>query len=500
MKKKRLKTNKRCRKNMLKSHKKSVLILGVSVLLAAGIGMRDQAEMGEMLGIAERGEEGGDARSQTFSFRLQRSEEDGGNTDGQEQTDEEELEMELEIAAVQRSREESLELLEQAVTEWEDGYLGDNSSANEVRQDLNLVSELCEGMVQVSYESSDSTILQTDGTVTAKSMTDSEETDGESGETAATEEGESEETVAAEAGENEETVAAEEGENEETAAAEEGENEETAASEDGGEEGTLVELTVEFSCGDYVRIETYGLRILPPEEGSREWILNELLREAQEAEQSSREESQFSLPDTVAGYHVVWTGEQEYRWLFFLLIGAAAAFCLEQKDRQDEKERQRKRKEQLLFEYPQMVDQIAVLLDSGMTIRKAWERIAGREYPGQRKRGKKDENAGVYLEEMQITCREIREGRGEREAYERFGRRIGLAPYKRFSSILTQNLSKGTGDIRRILQKESEDALDMRRSRARKLGEEAGTKLLFPMLVMLVLILAVLLLPALGNL
>ncbi|MCD8218615.1 MAG: type II secretion system F family protein [Clostridiales bacterium] len=480
MKKQRLKTNKRCRKNMLKSHKKSVLILGMSVLLAIGIGMRDQAEMGEMLGIAERGEEGGDAGTQTFSFRLQRSEEDGGNTDGQEQTDEEELEMELEIAAVQRSREESLELLEQAVTEWEDGYLGDNSSANEVRQDLNLVSELCGGLVQVSYESSDSTALQTDGTVTAESMTDSEEKMDE----------DSEETAETEAGED----------SEETAAAEAGENEETAASEDAGAEGTLVELTVEFSCGDYVRIETYGLRILPPEEGSREWILNELLREAQEAEQSSREASQFSLPDTVAGYHVVWTGEQEYRWLFFLLIGAVAAFCLEQKDRQDEKDRQRKRKEQLLFEYPQMVDQIAVLLDSGMTIRKAWERIAGREYPGQRRRGKKDENAGVYLEEMQITCREIREGRGEREAYERFGRRIGLAPYKRFSSILTQNLSKGTGDIRRILQKESEDALDMRRSRARKLGEEAGTKLLFPMLVMLVLILAVLLLPALGNL
>jgi len=432
---------------MLKSHKKSVLILAVSVLLSVGTGLRDQADMGEMLGIAEREEEGGDTRKQTFSFQLQRSgEDDGDDTDVQKQIDDEEQELELEIAAVQRSREESFELLEQAVTEWEDGYLGDNNSPNEVWHNLNLVSELCDGLVRVSYESSNNTVLQTDGTVTS------------------------------EAGGSEESA-------------------ETA-----GEDGTLVELTVEFSCGDYVRLETYALRILPPEEGSGEWILNELLREAQEAEQSSREEAQFSLPDTVAGYRVIWTGEPEYRWLFFLLIGAAAAFCLEQKDQQDEKERQRKRKERLLSEYPQMVDQFAVLLDSGMTIRKAWERIAGREHPARQRRGKTDEKAGAYLEEMRITCREIREGRGEREAYERFGRRIGLAPYKRFTSILTQNLSKGTGDIQRILHKESEDALDMRRTRARKLGEEAGTKLLFPMLVMLVLILAVLLLPALGNL
>ena len=40
----------------------------------------------------------------------------------------------------------------------------------------------------------------------------------------------------------------------------------------------------------------------------------------------------------------------------------------------------------------------------------------------------------------------------------------------------------------------------MRKNRARKAGEEAGTKMLFPMLVMLVLILLVLLLPALTGL
>ncbi len=429
-------------KNMLKSHKKSVMILVVCILLSVGTMLRDRADIGESGGIVERGTESGSTRSEIFSFRLQESEEmNPGNGDGQEQTGEEKMELELEVSAVQQSREDALELLEQAVSEWEDSYLGDNSSANEVRYDLNLVSELCDGQVQVSYESSDSTALQTDGTVTA----------------------------------------------------------ETAASGSEGGEATLVELTVEFTCGDYARIETYTLRILPPEEGSEAWILSELQRAAEEAEENSREQLQFSLPDTVAGYRVIWTEEPEYRWLVFLLVGVAAVFCLEQKGRQDEKERQRKRKERLLFEYPQMVDQFAVLLDSGMTIRRAWERIVNRNYSAQGKRGKSKDNVGVYLEEMRITYREIREGRGERDAYERFGRRIGLAPYKRFSSILTQNLSKGTKDIRDILQNESEAALDMRRKRARKLGEEAGTRLLFPMLVMLVLILAVLLLPALES-
>ncbi len=147
-----------------------------------------------------------------------------------------------------------------------------------------------------------------------------------------------------------------------------------------------------------------------------------------------------------------------------------------------------------------MVDQLAVLLESGMTIRNAWERILIGGRRTEQKGDKKKEKTPVYLEEMWITYREIREGRGEREAYERFGKRIGLMSYKRFSSILTQNLSKGTRDVKELLAKESEEALEMRKSQARRLGEEAGTKMLFPMLAMLMLILLILLMPALTSL
>lgn len=435
---------------MLSSHKKSILVLAVSALLSAGVWMQDQADLGESAGIVEREEEGAGTQSRTFSFHLQGSEETGqGDSEEADQTGDSEQELELAVAATQRSREESMDLLEQAVGEWEACYLGKNSSANEIRYDLNLLSELCGGDVLVSCESSDSGILQEDGTVTAENVREGEE--------------------------------------------------EEDTSDNAATEGELVELKVEFTCGSYTRIETYTLRVLPLEEGSEEWLLNELQKAAEEAEEESREQEEFSLPDEIAGYQVIWGTDPEYRWLYFLLIGAAVVFCLEQKERQDEKERKRKRRERLLFEYPQMVDQFAILLDSGMSIRKAWERIIRRENPDRQKRGKNNEVCGVYLEEMRITYREIREGRGEKDAYERFGRRIGLAPYKRFSSILTQNLSKGTKDIRDILQKESEDALELRRNRARKMGEEAGTRLLFPMLVMLVMILAVLLLPALVS-
>ncbi|MCD8299722.1 MAG: type II secretion system F family protein, partial [Clostridiales bacterium] len=211
--------------------------------------------------------------------------------------------------------------------------------------------------------------------------------------------------------------------------------------------------------------------------------------------------SAFYLPEAINGYRVIWSEGGDYSWAYFLLLGVLAAFCLEWRGKQQERDYQKKRRALLEIEYPRMVDQFAVLMESGMTIRKAWERILARGYgeSGSVKNVRKASTESPYLEEMRITWREIREGRGEKEAYERFGNRIGLIPYKRFASILTQNLSKGTRDLKELLVRESADALDARKTRARKMGEEAGAKMLFPMLVMLVLILLILLMPALTS-
>ncbi len=348
-----------------------------------------------------------------------------------------EQELALDVAPQQLAAEEAFALLEEAAAEWEERYLGENVSAGEVRRDLVLPATFCDGMVAADYESSDYEVLTAEGVV---------------------------ETGALSA------------------------------------EGELVELTARFSCGEYTRLETVSLQILPTEEGSAEWVIEELEKEAEQAEESSREQGTFSLPEAIGGYQVIWDLEEDHAWIYFILLGAVAVCCLEWRGRQQEKQRQKKRMAQLELEYPQMVDQFAVLLESGMSIRKAWERIL----IGARRTGsggnKKNREGSAYLEEMWITYREMREGRGEREAYERFGNRIGLMPYKRFSSLLTQNLSKGTRDVKELLQKEAAEALEERKSRARRQGEEAGTKLLFPMMVMLLLILLILLLPALTNL
>ncbi len=424
--------------NVIKNHKKSLLVFLVFLLLAVALRMRSTFEADSFHGTVEREAETGSTRNRSFRFHLEKDGR-GDDPDGREETASQigEQELNLSVSPLQLNREEAFELLETAQAEWSEDYLGENASANEVRTDLILPDTVCDGLVSVSYESSNYEVLNTDGTVATDSLP---------------------------------------------------------------AEGERVELTARFSYGEYTRIDTSTLLILPPREGSTEWILRELEKEASQTEESSRQQKSFSLPDAVGGYRVIWEQNENSTWVFFLLLGGVAAFCLEWRGRQEERDRKKKRMARLESEYPQMVDQFAVLLESGMTIRKAWERILAADGRTQNRGPGKKQADSVYLEEMWITYREIRDGRGEREAYERFGNRIGLMQYKRFSSILTQNLSKGTRNIKELLKKESEDALEERKSRARKMGEEAGTKLLFPMLVMLALILMILLMPALTSL
>ena len=60
----------------------------------------------------------------------------------------------------------------------------------------------------------------------------------------------------------------------------------------------------------------------------------------------------------------------------------------------------------------------------------------------------------------------------------------------------TQLPRKGTKGLAEILENEVNDAYEDRKALARKKGEEAGTKLLLPMGIMLVISMAIIIIPA----
>jgi hypothetical protein len=153
----------------------------------------------------------------------------------------------------------------------------------------------------------------------------------------------------------------------------------------------------------------------------------------------------------------------------------------------------KKRDLQLQQEYPEVVERFILLLGAGLTIRGAWFRIT-QDYE---KRRENQEISYHYLyEEMLLTRHELENGQNESKAYTDFGRRLSLLQYMKFSTLLVQNLKKGSDDLLKRMEMEAEDALRLRRELAKQTGEEAGTKLLFPMMMMLSIVFALILLAA----
>jgi pilus assembly protein TadC len=105
----------------------------------------------------------------------------------------------------------------------------------------------------------------------------------------------------------------------------------------------------------------------------------------------------------------------------------------------------------------------------------------------------------LTFEELVRTDREIRDGESERIAYQRFGERTGISSYRRFVRMLISNLQKGNKGLCEQLEQESETAFAERRLLAKRLGEEAGTKLLFPMILMLGMVIVIIIVPAMQG-
>ncbi len=144
-----------------------------------------------------------------------------------------------------------------------------------------------------------------------------------------------------------------------------------------------------------------------------------------------------------------------------------------------------KRRLSIRMEFPEFVNKMTILVNAGMTISKAWEKIATDS--------KKDT---PLFREMQYTLAEISAGKPEAVAYEEFGRRCKIKEIIKFVSVVVLNLKKGGAEVVPVLKLQANECWEMRKSAAKQLGEEAGTKVLIPMMIMFIGIIMIVVLPA----
>jgi len=169
--------------------------------------------------------------------------------------------------------------------------------------------------------------------------------------------------------------------------------------------------------------------------------------------------------------------EKRDLWILFGLIQATAfgSFLFADKDLHEDAE---KRKQQWRNQYPDFIHQLVLYLGAGLSIRNAFARLSQRYEP------------------VLYAYREMEAGMSELTAYERFGKRTELQEYMKLSTLLIQNVRRGTGALLERLEEEAIHSARERIQNGKKLGEEAETKMLIPMVMMLGVVMIMIMIPA----
>ena len=303
---------------------------------------------------------------------------------------------------------------------------GENDSLEDVRTHLDLVTQLEGYPFTISWESDSYSIVDTDGTVTNEEL----------------------------------------------------------------KEGTVVTLTAHFQYEKLAWDYQMYVRVNP-----KLYTKQELLRRRIEELLHLQEEytgttDKMILPDKVDSMPIVWREIIEDGSGYLLLLAlSVAVFLFWVRSREPDRLLENRRKE-LLLDYPEIVNKLALYMGAGMTIRNAFFKM-GEDY-----RKRRSERKRYVYEEILMMCYELQSGRSEREAYAHFGKRCQVQAYMKLCTLLSQNLRKGSNDLLRVLRQEADNAFAERKNLAKKLGEEAGTKLLLPMMMMLCIVMVIIMIPA----
>lgn len=306
---------------------------------------------------------------------------------------------------------------------------GENTSLDNVKEDLNFVTEISEYGINVDYTTSDYSLIDCFGVVNSKNAM---------------------------------------------------------------QQGSRCTITITFEYeGNY---QSYKLEVVvyPPDYTADEIFINRI-NEAITKENNDGSGEYFNLPDEVNGQEVSFVQKAESRLPIIIILFLIIFLLWYYKKFVVKKNREKEREQKLQMDYSEIVSKLSLLMGAGMSAATAFAKISN-DYKNALKNNKMEKRPAY--DEILTASNRIASGVSESEVYAMFGRSCRIHCYVKLGSLLAQNIRKGGDDFIEMLKSETTEAFIERKALARKSGEEAGTKLLLPMGIMLCIVLVIIIVPA----
>lgn len=194
---------------------------------------------------------------------------------------------------------------------------------------------------------------------------------------------------------------------------------------------------------------------------------------------------QFTMALTVACLAAPLYFLTDTLFIFFFMLGAAGlAYYYYGVITED---KIKKRNDEMLSDFSEVVSKLALLVTSGMIMKEAWSRVA-------------DSGDRTIYQEMKKSIIEMDNGMSQEDALYLFGQRCMMPEIRKFASTLVQGLDQGNAELAPMLTQQSKEVWEIKKQLVRRAGELANNKLLIPMLLTFLGILIMIMVPIFANL
>lgn len=254
----------------------------------------------------------------------------------------------------------------------------------------------------------------------------------------------------------------------------------------------LVHVQLILTYQNFEKEKVYELTIYPRKVSKSQEKAESVLSEIKKIESMNRTSTSFQIPSVIKDVKIQ-SGHQKNRWLAAVGIIMVSGILLIARQWENENQQRKNVKKASELEYSNILWQFVLLLEAGFTIQMAWKKIVS-DY--EKKKSKMPEERRYVYEQMSYSYHQMELGYSLEQVFQLFSQKMSIRSYSKLVTLFLQNITKGSKKMLDILKTEENQAFRNRCEQAKRMGEEADTKLLFPMGIMLLNILLLLMVPA----
>lgn len=207
---------------------------------------------------------------------------------------------------------------------------------------------------------------------------------------------------------------------------------------------------------------------------------------------ASEESDRIILPDRLSdGTRVFWKQQEQSSWIFLILIVPVLFYAVYRSRFNYVNRKEEQSRESVMKELPEFLGRLTLLLGAGMVLTSAFERIID-----DRRSTQMDNDTYFYNQMKRIAEDFKRTNRPIHKGIEDFAKRSRIKEFIRVSGIISDNVDKGTELIQK-LDAESGAMWFARKQNMEEKGRMAESKLIAPLMLMLVILIVITVAPAL---